>query len=450
MNNKQWHVIPAIIASGILSFSGVLIETAMNVTFPKLMIEFHTNANGIQWVTTGYLLAIAVIVPISAYLIRNISTRKLFITANILFLLGVILNGLSFSLSMLLGGRILQGIGTGIALPLMFHIILTRSPKDKRGMMMGIGSMITSLAPAIGPTYGGILLNTLGWRSIFWFLVMIIIISFILGTISIPSESVPIQEKFPSATFILLTIGLGSLLLSIEQSSLILLLISFLALLVFYKFNRQHKIVQLNLFKNNAFNIYMYGFLVYQAILLGLSFILPNYIQLHLQEDATVSGLFMLPGALISALLAPIAGSLLDKLGKFYPIFIGLAISTVALVLLIIVFNHLTFWTLLLLHMFLMIGVGLAYANLMTVSLGALPLSQTADGNSILNTTQQFIGAAATATAAQILTQSINRNSADGIVIGSRIGIICLTTFSILALILFTLYSQYQRKSELT
>ena len=85
MNNKQWHVIPAIIASGILSFSGVLIETAMNVTFPKLMIEFHTNANGIQWVTTGYLLAIAVIVPISAYLIRNISTRKLFITANILF-----------------------------------------------------------------------------------------------------------------------------------------------------------------------------------------------------------------------------------------------------------------------------------------------------------------------------------------------------------------------------
>lgn len=95
MNTKNWRVIPAVIAAGILSFSGVLIETSMNVTFPKLMSEFSTNANGVQWVTTGYLLAIAIIVPISAFLIRNFSTKKLFVLSNFLFLFGTVLDSFS-------------------------------------------------------------------------------------------------------------------------------------------------------------------------------------------------------------------------------------------------------------------------------------------------------------------------------------------------------------------
>lgn len=166
MQAKEWHVLRAVIAAGIMSFSGVLIETSMNVTFPTLMNEFQTDANGVQWVTTGYLLAIAVIVPLSAFLIRNYSPRRLFIIANLLFLVGVILDGFAPNLLVLLTGRVFQGIGTGIALPLMFDIILTKSPLDRRGVMMGIGTMTTSIAPAIGPTYGGILLNSLGWRSI--------------------------------------------------------------------------------------------------------------------------------------------------------------------------------------------------------------------------------------------------------------------------------------------
>ena len=143
MRTNNWHVMPAVIASGILSFSGVLIETAMNVTFPQLMTEFSVTTNAVQWITTGYLLAIAVIIPMSAFLIRNFSIRTLFMTANILFLIGIICDVFSPTLTWLLAGRVLQGIGTGIALPLMFHIILTHSPMRTRGMMMGIGSMIT-------------------------------------------------------------------------------------------------------------------------------------------------------------------------------------------------------------------------------------------------------------------------------------------------------------------
>ncbi|MGY3742071.1 DHA2 family efflux MFS transporter permease subunit [Leuconostoc inhae] len=445
MTSKNWRVIPAVIAAGILSFSGVLIETSMNVTFPKLMSEFGTNANGVQWVTTGYLLAIAIIVPISAFLIRNFSTKELFILSNFLFLFGTVLDSFSPSLTLLLVGRILQGIGTGIALPLMFHIILTKSPIKSRGMMMGVGSMITSLAPAVGPTYGGVLLNTLGWRSIFWFLIILIIISLVIGLISIPSEKVHRTEKFPFKTFIFLALGLSFVLLSIEKMSLLMAIVGIFSLIIFYIVNQKNKLLQLTLFQNSRFNFYMYGFLAYQAILLGLSFILPNYLQLNLHVSAAAAGAFMFPGALISAVLAPISGSLLDKIGQYRPILSGLIISTVALSFMFLYFPSLNFWTLMLGHMLLMVGIGLSYANLMTVTLATLPANETADGNSILNTTQQFVGATATAVVAQVITTAMHKSPANGMIIGSKQGIGGLTVLIIVSLVLFIAVNRHQK-----
>lgn len=437
MKTKNWRVIPAVIAAGILSFSGVLIETSMNVTFPKLMSEFGTNANGVQWVTTGYLLAIAIIVPISAFLIRNFSTRQLFILSNFLFLIGIILDSFSPSLTLLLVGRILQGVGTGIALPLMFHIILTKSPIKSRGMMMGIGSMITSLAPAVGPTYGGVLLNTLGWRSIFWFLIILVLISLVIGLISIPAENIKRTEKFPAKTFIFLALGLSLVLLAIEKMSLLMAIIGIFSLVIFYTLNKKQQLLQLTLFKNKRFNFYMYGFLAYQAILLGLSFILPNYLQLNLHASAAAAGAFMFPGAIISAILAPVSGSLLDKIGQYRPILFGLIISTIALTIMFLYFPSLNFWTLMLTHMLLMVGIGFSYANFMTVTLATLPTNETTDGNGILNTAQQFVGATATAVVAQIITTAMHKNQATGMVIGSKQGIGVLTVLIILSLILF-------------
>ncbi|AEJ30726.1 DHA2 family efflux MFS transporter permease subunit [Leuconostoc sp. C2] len=446
MHTNHWKVIPAVIASGILSFSGVLIETAMNVTFPTLMTEFNTNANGVQWVTTGYLLAIAIIVPISSFLIRNFSTRQLFIVSNMLFLVGIILNSLSPSLTILLLGRVLQGIGTGIALPLMFHIILTQSPIKSRGMMMGIGSMITSLAPAIGPTYGGILLNTLGWRTIFWFLIILVLISLIIGLMSIPNETVSRNEKFPINTFAFLAIGLSLSLLAVEKLSPIMLVLGIVSLVAFYIANKKQALLHLTLFKNLNFKLYMYSFLVYQAILLGLSFILPNYLQIQLHVSASAAGIFMFPGALIGAILAPISGSLLDHFGQFRPVVIGLIISTIALILMVSYFQQLNFWTLMFMHMLLMVGIGFSYANLMTVTLATLPPSQTADGNGILNTTQQFVGASATAIVAQLITTAVHASPETGMIVGAQKGIGGLTLLIVLSLMLFVGAHFYNKK----
>ena len=168
---KTWHVIPAVVATAIMSFCGVLIETAMNVTFPTLMTEFNTDSSGIQWVTTGYLLAIAIVVPITAYLTRNYTIRQLFLAANLLFIGGVLIDCISPSLIILLLGRFMQGIGTGIALPLMFHIVLSKVPLHQHGTVIGIGAMTTALAPPIGPTFGGVVSSAFGWRAIFFALI---------------------------------------------------------------------------------------------------------------------------------------------------------------------------------------------------------------------------------------------------------------------------------------
>ncbi|MBM7617518.1 EmrB/QacA subfamily drug resistance transporter [Weissella uvarum] len=439
MKTKEWHVLTAVIAAGLMSFSGVLIETSMNVTFPHLMSEFNTNASGIQWVTTGYLLAIAVIVPISAYLLKNFSIKKLFIIANLFFLAGVGLDSIAMNLTILLFGRVLQGIGTGIALPLMFQIILMKSPMEKRGAMMGIGTMTTAIAPAIGPTYGGLLLSTLGWRSIFWFLVPLLLLSLVLGLRSIPSETVVREDRFNWGAFLTLMVGLSTLLIAVEKLSLPLFVISVIFLIGFYFFNRRLPLLNLHVFKNMEFDMLTYSFLIYQAMLLGLSFILPNYLQIGMHTSATEAGLFMFPGAVIGAILAPISGRLFDRIGAVKPILTGIVASATGLLLMALFFPVLNFWFLMATHVLLMIGNGLAYSNLMTVTLGTLPEHESADGNSILNTLQQFIGASATAIVAQIFATTVKTAPNNGVMLGSRYGVILLATLMLISLVLFVI-----------
>ena len=127
-------LILSIVATGIMSFSGVVVETSMNVTFPSLMEEFQIGTSSVQWITTGYLLVLATVTPV---------------------------------FSLLLLGRLIQGVGTGIALPLMFNITMEQVPEEKLGVMMGTASLITAMAPAVGPSLGGFIVNHFGWRIVF-------------------------------------------------------------------------------------------------------------------------------------------------------------------------------------------------------------------------------------------------------------------------------------------
>ena len=190
------------------------------------------------------------------------------------------------SYSILLIGRLLQGISTGIALPLMFHIILNFTPMHKRGTMMGVGTLTTSIAPAIGPTYGGIMTASLSWHAIFLFLLPILVLSLIIGLYAIPEISVKKTGALDIVSLIGVALLFSGLLMFLNQigslASLLSLAVGILGLLIFYRQATRGKnpLVRITVLKNKVFVLFLCGFLVCQFLLLGISFVLPNFVQI--------------------------------------------------------------------------------------------------------------------------------------------------------------------------
>lgn len=179
--NISINLILAILSTGIMAFIGILTETLTNVLFPGLMAEFHVDTSTVQWLTTGYLLTVALVTPLSSYFKRKLKLRTIFLTAIVLCITGCLMAACTLNFPMLMTARILQGAGTGIALPLMFNIILGQSPKSKIGMLMGVGGMVVAVAPALGPTVGGLVGTFMPWRWIFVILLPFLFVSLVCG-----------------------------------------------------------------------------------------------------------------------------------------------------------------------------------------------------------------------------------------------------------------------------
>ncbi|MDT2758897.1 MFS transporter [Enterococcus xiangfangensis] len=443
MKEKKIHLLSAVLATGIMSFAGVLIETAMNVTFPTLIEQFGISTGTVQWVTTIYLLVISIMVPFSNYLLKNFSIRKLFIIANLFFIVGLVIDLWAPTFSILLIGRLLQGISTGIALPLMFHIILNFTPMNKRGTMMGVGTLTTSIAPAIGPTYGGIMTANLSWHAIFLFLLPVLAISLVIGLYAIPE--MPVKKKGGLDIISLLGVALlfSGLLMFLNQIgswlSLLSLAVGILGLFIFYRQATRGKnpLVRLTVLKNKVFVLFLCGFLVCQFLLLGISFVLPNFIQIVLDKDAFIAGLVMMPGAAVGAILAPISGRILDIFGSKKPILLGLSFATIGWIALTLLLRSPLLLGFVAGHVFYMIGIGFAYSNLMTTGMNLLPEAEYGDGNTLFNTLQQFSGAVATAIVATIinLAQQSQTDFIAATVTGSQLSLIVLLILLLAVLI---------------
>ncbi|MGO3116261.1 MFS transporter [Enterococcus pseudoavium] len=409
MKEKKIHLLLAVLATGIMSFAGVLIETAMNVTFPTLIEQFGISTGMVQWVTTIYLLVISIMVPFSNYLLKNFSIRKLFIVANLFFIAGLAIDLWSPSYSILLIGRLFQGLSTGIALPLMFHIILNFTPMHKRGTMMGVGTLTTSIAPAIGPTYGGIMTSTLSWHAIFLFLIPILVVSLIIGLFAIPEMPVKKTGKLDLISLLGVALLFSGLLIFLNQIGSLMgfvsLAVGIAGLVIFYRQATRAKnpLVHITVLKNKVFVLFLCGFLVCQFLLLGISFVLPNFVQIVLGKDAFIAGLVMMPGAAVGALLAPISGRVLDNFGAKKPILFGLSLATIGWIVLTLLLRSPLLLGFVAGHVIYMIGIGFAYSNLMTTGMNLLSEEEYGDGNTLFNTLQQFSGAVATAIVATII-----------------------------------------------
>ena len=418
----------SILATGLMAFCGVLIETAMNVTFPTLMRQFNVDTGTIQWLTTGYLLIVAIIVPIAGFLKRRFTTKQLFLTASAFFILGLALCSVANSFAILLVGRLIQGCGTGIALPLMFNIILEQAPLEKIGFLMGIGTLVTAIAPALGPTYGGVLVD-INWHLIFIFLLFVMIAALIMGLFSIQqvSETVHLHLDFLAWLFIAIFFATAILgLNSIEHQpgrALIFAVIAILSLGAYTmrSLHVKEPLINLRLFKNLPFDLHMTTFLIIQIVNVGFAFVLPNYLQLVNHTSSLTAGLLLLPGAALGACMAPMSGKLYDKLGPGRPIFIGLCLQLIGIIWLLL--EALTAAPVIVLigYAFIMLGTGFSMGNIMTSGQAQLHQEQTTDGNAIFNTLQQFAGALGTAVVSLIMALAqAGSTSAHNTAIGSQ------------------------------
>lgn len=454
-------LILSIIATGIMSFSGVVVETAMNVTFPTLMKEFHVGTSTVQWITTGYLLVLAIIIPASSWLKRRFRTKTLFTSAITLFLAGTVLCAGAPVFGLLLTGRLIQGIGTGIALPLMFNIVLEQAPYDKMGLMMGIASLITAIAPAVGPSLGGMIVNALGWRMIFVVLLPLLLLSLVFGITSIRQVSITEKIPFSWIEYLLLAIGFVCVIFAINKASdfgwisvpvLLLLAAGCVALVLFCKVSRRASapLIRIQVFRTVPFSLSVLAILLLQFICLAMGFLIPNYAQLVIGENAFISGCLLLPGCIAGAALAPFSGRLLDHAGAKPPILTGNLCVIVSTVCFVLFLKQSSLLLIAVFYVFFALGQGFSVGTTMTNGLRSLPEELNSDGNAVINTLQQLAGAIGTAVVSTIVAAAQSAHTlSSGTTTGTTESFLLLSILAGLMLCcsLGVFYSQKKRKA---
>ena len=458
MNSKTLR---AVTATGILSFAGIVVETAMNVAFPTLMRDFHVSTSAVQWLTTGYLLVLALVIPTSSFLKRSFKTKSLFVISNLFFILGTVAAMLAPSFAIILLGRLIQGIGTGIALPLMFNIIVEQVPISKTGTVMGFANLIIAIAPAVGPTMGGFIVKMFGWRVIFLVLLPLLVISLILGMTSITQKSAIEHLKFDFISWIILTIAFSSLVFATNQASIsgwldwrviVLLLVSVLAILGFYKYSKKphHPLIRTNVLLNWRFDLSTIALMISQFSILGTSFLLPNFAQLSLHQNAFVAGLLLLPGTTLGIFLSLFGGKMYDVLGARRPIMLGFSLYAIATLLFSIFMPKMTIWMIIIFFAIAIMGQAFSSGNTMTSGLHQVEDQFSTDANAVLNTVQQLAGALGTSIVATIVAehQSTVHQIAFGTMTGVRTAFCLLFILQLIALLFTFLVTQKAAKKN--
>lgn len=340
--NKQGSNIKLIIsfvAIGLLGFIGILVETALNIAFPQLMNEFGIKSNTVQWLTTGYMIVSTIFIPMASFLKKRFKVVNLFRFSVLLFTIGTIIAGIGSSFNMLLIGRIIQGISNGIALPLMFSVILEQSQVERIGANIGIGSLVIAFAPAVGPVFGGVVESYLNWHYIFWLVLPLIIVSLVLGELSIQQKSELVAEPFDIGGTISLTVFLITAILLVVKitsrdiglvGALIILLIAVVSLVVFILIdsNKAHPLLDLKLFKLASFDLFLVSFFLLQFMSLSMSYLIPNVLQIEFNQTAGTAGVLVLPAAVTDALVAVLAGYIYDRTSPKLPILGGAILIT--------------------------------------------------------------------------------------------------------------------------
>lgn len=408
---------PILISFLIAGFIGLFSETALNMALGDLIQEFTISPSTVQWLTTGYLLTLGILVPVSGLLIQWFSTRQLFIAAMVFSIIGTLIAALAPGFGILMLARVIQAIGTGLLLPLMFNTILVIFPIHKRGATMGLMGLVIMFAPAIGPTVSGLIIENLKWNYIFWVSLPFFVIALLFGLKYMQNVSTITKPKIDVPSIILSTIGFGGIVYGfsivgdqgwrdvIVLSSLIAGLIA-LFLFAVRQFNMDKPMIDLRVFKYPMFTLGVLTVFITFMIIMSSMILLPLYLQTGLALAAFSAGLVLLPGGVLNGIMSPITGRIFDKFGPRGLVIPGFIIMIAMLWALTNVTTETSIIWVVAMHTFLMIGVSMVMMPAQTNGLNQLPKNLYPDGTALMNTLQQVSGAIGTTVAITIMSAS--------------------------------------------
>ncbi|KJL44870.1 DHA2 family efflux MFS transporter permease subunit [Microbacterium trichothecenolyticum] len=402
------------------AFVAILNETTMGVAIPHLITDLGITALAAQWLTTAFMLTMAVIIPITGFLLRRFTTRTMFVAAMGLFSLGTLIAFLSPGFPMLLVARVVQASGTAIMMPLLMTTLMTVVPAAIRGRMMGRVSIVMSLAPAIGPTLAGAILNNFEWRWIFGIVLPIAIVALVVGARWIHNLGETTRAPIDVLSVILSALGFGGLVFGLSQlgggghgsgadaaaasaASTTTLIVSLavgvvaLGLFGWRQVVLQRKddaLLDLRVFRSANFSLSIGQMAIMSMAFFGAITVVPLYLQDVLGVDPLTTGLVVLPGALAMGLAGPFIGRIYDRWGTTVLLVPGAVITSAMLWFYTTFGTETPVWLIAVAQTVLSVGLALSFTPLFTASLGSLQPRFYSYGSAVVGTVQQVAGAA--------------------------------------------------------
>jgi EmrB/QacA subfamily drug resistance transporter len=400
--------VPIIFVMVMGAFVAILNQTLLNIALPVMIVDLGMSANAAQSLTTIFMLVNGILIPITAFLMEKFTTRQLFLTAMSLFALGTLICGISFSFPTLLAGRVVQAAGAGIMMPLLMNVILSLFPLEKRGTAMGWIGLAMMFAPAIGPTLSGIVVQYFSWRVLFFIVLPIAIIDIILAYFLLRNVTRLSKPKVDYASIILSTFAFGGLLYGFSSagemgwsSPQVLIPLGVGGIVMVFFVTRQLRLktpmLEFRVFKYNMFTLTTIISVVVTMSMFAAMILIPIYLQNVRGFSPLESGLLLLPGAIISALMSPITGRLFDHIGARPLALVGLGITAITTYMFAILTDETGYYYMMIAYTLRMIGISMIMMPIMTAGLNQLPKRLYSHGTAMSNTLRQMSGSIGTA-----------------------------------------------------
>ena len=413
----------------IATFVVILNETIMGVALPRLMVDLSVTARTGQWLSTAFMLTMAVVIPTTGFLLQRLTTRTVFVLAMTLFCVGTLLAALSPGFWMLLPARVVQASGTAMMLPLLMTTILTLVPVERRGVVMGNVSIAISVAPAIGPTVSGLVLHFLPWRFMFVLVLPIALGALWYGAKRLNNVGERGHARLDVVSIVLSVPAFGGVVYGLSQlgsgstagvPAIAYVVVGAVFVVLFgwrqVRLTRPgNPLLDLRAFRYPMFSLSVALLCIAMMALFGVVILLPIYLQEVRAVGALQTGLMLLPGGLVMGLLGPQVGRMFDRYGPRGLTVFGSALLALTMWQFSRVDGTTAVWLLIALHVTMSVALACLFTPAFTTALNPLPPQLYSHGSAILTTLQQVAGAAGTALLVALMSSRTTQLIAAGV-----------------------------------